>query len=142
MIRPTRILVVDDNELFAETVARMLQRQGVEVATAFDGVHALERAMAQSYDLAIIDLIMPKMDGFELIRHLCHLVVPPRIIAMSGNLSAEGPVSLRSAIEMGANAILEKPFPQELLFERVFRTIATVERKPVKPSPHRTRLFA
>ncbi|MGF1450863.1 MAG: response regulator [Opitutales bacterium] len=146
MSHPSRILVIDDNELFARTVQRMLQRKGVEVEVAFDGEQGLSMATALRFDLVILDLVMPKLDGFELIRRLRKEAHCPRLIAMSGNVSVQGPVSLQSALEVGAHAVLEKPFSQEKLFEQVFKIMATVSRFPTPrrevPSPCRARLFA
>ena len=146
MSQPSRILVIDDNMLFAQTVQRMLTRKGVIAEAAFDGPTGMAMAWENAYDLVIVDLVMPKLDGFEIIRRLKEVPKGPRLIAMSGNVSVSGPISLEAAVACGAHAVLEKPFTQDLLFERVFKTLAVVPRLPVPPrldpSPTRARLFA
>ena len=139
-----RVLVIDDNELFARTVQHMLRRQDLEVETAFDGPSGLVRASTGEFALVVLDLIMPKLDGFDIIKALQDHPQRPQLIAMSGNVSVQGPVSLQSALDLGADAILEKPFPQEKLFEAVSRLLAKVERfpRPKAPSGVRARLFA
>jgi signal transduction histidine kinase/ActR/RegA family two-component response regulator len=65
---PRRILVVDDNADVAESLALLLRLEGHDVRVAYDGLSALEQAVAQPPDLAFLDIGMPKMDGCELAR--------------------------------------------------------------------------
>jgi CheY-like chemotaxis protein len=65
-----RILVVDDNRSLVRVIEGVLQRQGYEVITAFDGVEGFEKAKKEKPALIILDIVMPKMDGYEVCRHL------------------------------------------------------------------------
>jgi CheY-like chemotaxis protein len=65
-----RILVVDDNHSLVRVIEGVLQRQGYEVITAFDGLEGFEKAKKERPALIILDIVMPKMDGYEVCRHL------------------------------------------------------------------------
>jgi CheY-like chemotaxis protein len=65
-----RILVVDDNRSLVLAAERVLQKEGFDVLTAFDGLEGLGKARAEKPDLIILDILMPKMDGYEVCRHL------------------------------------------------------------------------
>jgi DNA-binding response OmpR family regulator len=82
---PIRILVVDDERMIAETLSVILSRTGYECRTAYDGVHAI--AVATEFDphLIISDVVMPKMNGIELLRQTRKLSHPPRMMLISGN---------------------------------------------------------
>ena len=63
-------LVVDDDPSIRTLLARILQRQGYEVAEASDGMEALDRVAADQYDVILLDLMMPRLDGFGVIDHV------------------------------------------------------------------------
>lgn len=65
-----RILVVDDNRTLVHLVAEILKHEGYDASTAFDGLEALEKVRSEPPDLIIMDLDMPKMDGYEACRVL------------------------------------------------------------------------
>src|SRR5579871_2917157 len=67
---PGRILIVDDDELQRRALAAMLPEHEFETQLAADGQEALERLATFDADVIVADLIMPRMDGFELLRHL------------------------------------------------------------------------
>jgi CheY-like chemotaxis protein len=81
-----RVLVVDDNEDAGETVAELLREFGHEVCVAYDGPSALARLREFPADVAILDLGLPVMDGFELARRVREQQTdhPPRLIALTG----------------------------------------------------------
>ena len=62
-----RILVVDDNEMNRDMLSRRLQRKGYHVDTAIGGREALEALAAESYDLVLLDIMMPDVDGFQVL---------------------------------------------------------------------------
>jgi len=66
----TRILVVEDNEPSADMLVRRLERRGFEVLVSRDGLEALEAATAQKPDLVLMDMSLPKLDGYEVTRRL------------------------------------------------------------------------
>lgn len=80
------ILVVDDDPTFSETASHILQRAGAEVAVAVDGADALFQLETRAYDLAVVDLIMPKVDGLRMIstvRHTPKLASLPVVVVTS-----------------------------------------------------------
>ena len=62
---PTRILIVDDEEHLADGVCEILQSEGYSAEVAHDGMEGLRKALAQSFDLILLDVMMPKMDGLR-----------------------------------------------------------------------------
>lgn len=65
-----RILIVDDNRALVLASERVLQKNGFDVITAFNGLEGLEKARAEKPDLIILDIVMPKLDGYEVCRQL------------------------------------------------------------------------
>jgi PAS domain S-box-containing protein len=113
-----RILVVDDDETNREILVRQLDREGFRAETAADGPSALSRLGSERFDLVLLDLFMPGMDGFEVLARLKRdesLGELPVIV-----LSALNDVdnAVRS-IEMGAEDFLAKPFDPVLLRARI-----------------------
>jgi len=68
MSSKARVLIVDDNHSLVRVAERVLQKAGFEVLTAFDGLEGLRKAQEEKPNLIILDIIMPKMDGYE----VCH----------------------------------------------------------------------
>jgi DNA-binding response OmpR family regulator len=120
-----RILVVDDEERIINFLKANLKTSGYDVLVATNGVEALEQYKTHEPDLVILDIIMPKMNGLEVLKELRKLSAVPVII-----LSAKG--SDRDRIEglkLGADDFLPKPFnPEELLarIEAVRRRLKSV----------------
>jgi adenylate cyclase len=114
----SRILVVDDNAANRDVLARRLTREGHRVVAASSGAAALELVAAQDFDLVLLDLIMPEMSGFEVLRRLKateHSKDLPVIV-----ISALDEIdSVVRCIETGAEDYLTKPFNPVLLRARV-----------------------
>jgi adenylate cyclase len=116
--RSSRILVVDDNAANRDVLERRLTREGHHVVTATNGHAALELLAAQEFDLILLDLIMPEMSGFEVLRrlkaaeHTSH--VPVIVISALDELD-----SAVRCIEAGAEDYLPKPFNPILLRARI-----------------------
>jgi sigma-B regulation protein RsbU (phosphoserine phosphatase) len=117
-VRPGRILAVDDDALNLDVLAQRLTRQGHLVSTAADGEEALHKARQQPFDLVLLDVMMPRLDGYgtlsalkadEELRH-----VPVIMISALDELS-----SVVRCIEAGAEDYLPKPFNATLLRARV-----------------------
>src|SRR5215813_2868462 len=124
----SRILVVDDNAANRDILARRLTREGHRVATAASGPEALELAAADGFDLVLLDLIMPDMSGFEVLRrlkaaeHTSH--VPVIVISALDELD-----TVVRCIEAGAEDYLTKPFNPVLLRARIS---ASLEKKRLR----------
>ena len=123
MADSARILVVDDNEMNRDMLARRLLRQGHAVETAIHGREALSMLHASAFDLVLLDIMMPEMNGYELLEHLRgdplfrHLPV----ILISALDDAD---SVVKGIEMGADDHLPKPFNPHILRARVGASLA------------------
>ena len=109
-----RILVVDDNEINLDLIGRILQLEGYEVVTAESGAEALQKIAQSKPDMAVLDMMMPDMDGLELCRRLRQLPACANIpiIMLTASSSEEDKVHARQA---GANDLLGKPFDMDTL---------------------------
>lgn len=107
------ILVVDDDRSILRTFTRILQKSGYEVETAETGKEAIEKADSRHFDLALVDIRLPDMDGTELLAKLKSQLQSTVKIMITGFPSLETGVK---ALDEGADAYLVKPVkPQELL---------------------------
>lgn len=110
-----RILVVDDEERIVNFLTSKLKASGYEVLTASDGVKGLEQAQAQEPDLIVLDLLMPKMNGLEMLKELRSFSAVPVII-----LTAKGEDADRiKGLQLGADDYLPKPFNPDELVARI-----------------------
>ncbi|MFO1296499.1 MAG: response regulator [Rubrivivax sp.] len=116
--RGARLLVADDNKVNRLLLARGLELQGHQVTTVADGREALARLNAEAFDLLLLDLEMPEMDGFALLEALRadeRLREVPVIVTSS----LEGVAQVVRCIELGADDYLHKPVNPTLLKARV-----------------------
>ena len=131
-MRQFSILLVDDEERILNFLKSKLKAQGYGVITARDGIEALEQVQGQEPDLMVLDLIMPKMNGFEVLKELRHFSSIPVIV-----LSAKGAdMEKIKGLSLGADDYLSKPFnPDELVarIEAVRRRLQPERRKPPAP---------
>lgn len=114
----TRMLVVDDEQRICRFVARALEACGFHVDQAADGAEALRAIEANDYAVIILDLLMPGMDGYEVLRRVVDADPAQRVLV----LSAVGDVGSRvRCLRIGAVDYLAKPFAIAELIERVKR---------------------
>ena len=112
------LLVVDDNEMNREVLSRRLQREGHTVAVAESGPQSLEMIEANSFDLVLLDIMMPDMDGYQVLERLKSDDVLRHIPVIM--LSALDEIdSVVRCIELGAEDYLSKPFNPVLLRARI-----------------------
>jgi DNA-binding response OmpR family regulator len=121
-----RILVVDDEELNRILLSTSLGELGYTVETAEDGQEALEMLRAQSFDAVLLDLIMPRMDGFQALAEMKHDAALRRIPVMVIS-SMDDMDSIVRCIEMGATDYLAKPFNPVLLYARIRASLASLQ---------------
>ncbi|MFL7905694.1 response regulator transcription factor [Azospirillum argentinense] len=122
-----RILVIDDVPAFTALLRMTLETQGHHVEEAHDGLSGLSTLERESFDLAIVDMMMPGLDGIELIRRLrardTHRA--PCIIAMSGGTDDfPAAFSLNLSAMHGADRVLYKPFDTSELTAAVGELLA------------------
>ena len=108
------VLAADDDEDILALVTFRLERSGYSVLQAHDGAEALELALAEKPDLAVLDVMMPKMDGFELTRRLRAHEATSRMPIILLTARAQDS-DVQEGFDAGADDYLRKPFsPQEL----------------------------
>ncbi|MBN8245968.1 MAG: response regulator transcription factor [Verrucomicrobia bacterium] len=111
-----RILVVEDESAMRTILADCLQRRGYRVLTAPDGAAGLRRATEERPDLILLDLMMPKLDGYAVCQELRRLKIRTPILV----LTARGRVEDRvRGLDLGADDYLVKPFSRDELLARV-----------------------
>jgi adenylate cyclase len=112
------VLVVDDNEVNRDLLARRLQRQGHAVTVAVDGSQALELMRSAPFDLVLLDIMMPQMNGYEVLEHLKAdeklRYIPVIMISAVDDID-----SIVRCIQLGAEDYLSKPFNPVLLKARI-----------------------
>ena len=105
--RPRRVLVVEDEEEVQVLVARLLSSVGHEVDTASGGDEALQKVAGQRPDLIVLDLMMPGVDGWEVLRQLRAQANPPPVVILTGRGDY---ASFARGVQEGAVAYVVKPF--------------------------------
>ena len=111
-----RVLVVEDEEVLADAVARGLRREGMAVDVAHDGRAALDRALVNRYEVVVLDRDLPRLHGDDVCRQLVNGAVDTRILM----LTAAGDVDDRvDGLTLGADDYLAKPFAFTELVARV-----------------------
>jgi phosphate regulon transcriptional regulator PhoB len=125
------ILVVDDEADLIELVAYNLKKEGFSVDSALDGEAALELLKKNKYDLAILDLMLPKLQGMEICRIIRN---DPKLSSMPIIMltAKSGEVDKVLGLEMGADDYLTKPFSPKELIARIKAVLRRAERKPGK----------
>ncbi|WP_028582629.1 response regulator transcription factor [Desulfogranum japonicum] len=111
-----RILIVDDEPELVEQIRQTLAKQKYTVDTALDGVEALDRIYVDPYDLILLDIMLPKKDGFGVLQELRREKKKTPVLM----LTARGEVEDRiKGLDLGADDYLAKPFAMEELLARV-----------------------
>jgi DNA-binding response OmpR family regulator len=127
------VLVVDDEPTIAEVVARYLDRAGYHTRVAADGVEALEAAARQRPDLVVLDLMLPRIDGLEVMRRLREQDRERIAVIL---LTAKGEESDRViGLRLGAHDYVVKPFSPAELVARVDAVLRRVDTSPNQEAP-------
>lgn len=113
--KTVRVMIVDDDQDLAESLADLLQVHGYQVEVAKDGQDAVERARAQDFDIAFMDVRMPIMNGVDSYFAIKKFKPQARIVMMTG---FKEPI-LERAISAGAEGPLHKPFSVEAMLKLV-----------------------
>jgi chemosensory pili system protein ChpA (sensor histidine kinase/response regulator) len=122
--RPTLVMVVDDSVTVRKVTSRLLERNGMNVMTAKDGVDAIAQLQERKPDIMLLDIEMPRMDGFEvatLVRHDERLKDLPIIMITSRT----GSKHRDRAMALGVNEYLGKPYQESLLLETIQQLVNT-----------------
>ena len=102
-----KVLIAEDEPHLGTILESFLSGRGYQVTTRRDGRAALEALRSESYDVALLDIVMPEMDGLEVLRHVREEPSPPEVIIITGNGTIETAIT---AIKLGAYDYLAKPY--------------------------------
>jgi DNA-binding response OmpR family regulator len=122
-----QILIVEDDQRLARQLKKGLDENGHSVSLAFDGIEGLEAARQGHFDVLILDVMLPRLDGFGVVRRLRGAGSKSPILMLTARDSAEDIVA---GLDAGADDYLTKPFAIKVLLARL-RALA--RRKDVKP---------
>jgi two-component system response regulator CpxR len=126
-----RILLIDDDAELCTLLVEFLSRQGFSVECEHEGTRGLDRALHGGFELVILDVMLPGLDGFEILRRLRPQSRVPVLM-----LTARGEDLDRiTGLEMGADDYLAKPFNPRELVARMRAILRRLERPPSKEGP-------
>ena len=125
-----KILVVDDEIYIVHILDFSLGMEGYEVVTALDGEQALEKVTSEKPDLIVLDIMMPKLDGYEVCKSIKSNAATKHVPVIL--LSAKGRnVDQKMGFEVGADDYITKPFSPRKLVERINQLLGqSVQERP------------
>ena len=110
-----RILLVDDEETMVKYLSRRLIKRGFDICVAYNGLDAVEKVKESEFDVVLLDVLMPGMDGIETLREIKKLKPLTEVIMLTGHASVEVGIE---GMKSGAFNYIMKPFdPNELVTE-------------------------
>ena len=110
-----RVLVVDDEKLIVKGIRFSLEQEGMEVDCAYDGEEAVQKAKENEYDIILLDVMLPKLDGFEVCQQIREFSSVPVIM-----LTAKGDdMDKILGLEYGADDYVTKPFPMSVFQKKL-----------------------
>jgi len=122
---PSKILIVDDDPDITEALSMILESKGYQISTASDGVDGLTSLKADKPDLMILDLLMPKMDGFAVCKELQdprwskYRDIPILILTSVREEASRRRYELETGLELNVADYVEKPVSPDVLLDRV-----------------------
>ena len=126
-----RILIIEDEMPMRTALADVLTAEGYRALTAADGASGLQRALDEKPDLILLDVMMPKLDGFQVCAELRRLANPVPVLM----LTAKGQIEDRVAgLDVGADDYLVKPFSTEELLARVRALLRRAQKQTKTPA--------
>lgn len=111
-----RVLLVEDERRMAEAVAQVLKKNNYSVDLAYDGEYGLDCALSGIYDIIVLDIMLPKLDGISVLRELRHNRIMTPVILLTAKGETEDKVQ---GLDSGADDYLAKPFQTEELLARL-----------------------
>jgi len=125
----TSILIVDDDRTSRHLAQAVLERKGFEVTVVTDGLEALELLNARRFDLMLLDVWMPRMNGLELLEQLRDRPHRPRVVVMT---SDDTPATLLHAVREQAHRYVHKPVEPSVLLETIEEAMAARDTPPIE----------
>ncbi len=120
VVAPIRVLIADDEVHLGAILEQYLSARGCAVTLVRDGRAALDRLLAEQFDVALLDVVMPEVDGLEVLRRVREESLPPEILIVTGNGTIE---TTLAALKLGAYDCVSKPYRMaevEALVRRAF----------------------
>ena len=111
-----RLLIVEDEKELCDTISKSLYESGYEVDTCYDGYEALDYILTEDYDLIVLDLNLPGMDGMDILRELRKENEETKVLILSARSQIIDKVE---GLDAGANDYMEKPFHIQELEARI-----------------------
>jgi DNA-binding NtrC family response regulator len=112
----TKILIVDDEQEFADTLVQRLEIRDFNVSAAYSGENALELFEKKSYDIVVLDVLMPGISGIETLQRIKKKDPLVQVIMLTGNVTVEKAIE---GMKLGANDFLMKPTKIEDLIDKI-----------------------
>ncbi len=112
-----KVLLVDDEEEFIDLMSQRLETRGLKVVTVVSGEKAVQLVSDQSFDVAIVDLAMPGIDGIETLKQLKAERPDIEVIMLTGQATVKSGIE---AMKHGASDFLEKPVDLNVLMEKIW----------------------
>jgi len=125
----SRILIAEDNDAQREGLRVLLEHAGFEVTAAPDGADALEKLRASAFDLLLVDVWMPRLNGIELLAQLNSGPQKPKVIVMTAD---DTPETLLEAVREQAFQYISKPYDPKALVGMVKVALAAAEQHPIE----------
>ena len=111
-----RILIVEDERMINDIIARTLRKENYSVDSCFDGEEALDYIFSTEYDVLILDIMLPKLDGFEVLKRIRNKGIQTPVLFLTARESVQDRVK---GLDYGADDYLVKPFDFEELLARI-----------------------
>jgi DNA-binding NtrC family response regulator len=123
------VLIVDDEKNIRMTIGQALESLGIEADTAVNGEEALEKIRKKSFNLILLDLKMPGMDGMDVLRQISQMCCDIKVIVITAYATVDSAVE---AMRLGAADFLQKPFSPQDIRESITRVLGVDEKKQGK----------
>ncbi|MBF0343407.1 MAG: NAD(P)H-dependent oxidoreductase subunit E [Nitrospirae bacterium] len=128
-----KILIVDDDRIIVESCKRVLQSSGVDITVTTSSVVAVDLIANNEYDVVITDIMMPEIDGFELIKKIKEVRPATGIVVITGYPNQQ---NIQDALQLGIIDYLPKPFTPNVLTDIVSKALDVAKKlKPFIPEP-------
>jgi len=122
------LLIVEDEKRMAELLRKGLEEEGNTVVCAADGIESLDLSRSYNFDMIILDIMMPRLDGYEMVKRLRADKVPTPILMLTAKDSVQDIVH---GLDLGADDYLTKPFS----FNELLARLRAVKRRALVPQP-------
>lgn len=124
-MKPMKIMLVDDEERFLSTTAKLLSKKGYEALTAVSGAEALEKLASQTVHVVILDVKMPGLDGVATLKEIKSRFPLVEVIMLTGHASVDSAVE---GLKSGATDYLTKPCDIDVLIEKAEEAFDKIQR--------------